>query len=63
MSNLEDVDRVYMACGFTDLRKSIDGPVLVVQNDLNLETFEKVLFVVCNRKQNRLKNLHFDENF
>lgn len=63
MLDLEDVDTVYMACGFTDLRKIIDGSVLVVQNDLNLDIFEKVIFEFCNRQQNRLKNLHFDEGF
>ncbi|MEF9992757.1 MAG: IS66 family insertion sequence element accessory protein TnpB [Terrisporobacter sp.] len=63
MLNLENVDKVYLACGITDLRKSIDGLVLIVQNQLNLDPFEKALFVFCNRQQNRLKILHFDEGF
>jgi len=31
MLNLELIGKVYLACGFTDLRKSIDGLVLEVQ--------------------------------
>lgn len=63
MLNLESIDKVYLACGFTDLRKSIDGLILEVQNGLKLDTFEKALFVFCNRQQNRIKILHFDEGF
>lgn len=63
MLNLNEVDKVYLACGVTDLRKSIDGLVIAVQNQLKLDPFEKALFVFCNRQQNRLKILHFDEGF
>ena len=63
MLNLQTVDKVYIARGYTDLRKSIDGLILEVQNELKLDPFEKALFVFCNRQQNRLKILHFDEGF
>lgn len=63
MLNLNDIDKVYLACGITDLRKSIDGLVVTVKNQLKLDPFEKALFVFCNRQQNRLKILHFDEGF
>lgn len=40
MFNLESIDKVYLAsCGFIDLRKSIDGFVLEVQNSLKLDPF------------------------
>ena len=45
MLNVADVDKVYLACGSTDLRKSIDGLTLLVQSQLNLDPFEKALFV------------------
>ena len=61
MLNLEEIDKVYLACGFTDLRKSIDGLVIEVQTQLKLDPFEKALFVFCNKQQNRIKILHFDE--
>ncbi len=63
MLNLSDVDTVYIACGVTDLRKSIDGLVLEVESHLKLDPFEKVLFAFCNKQANRIKILHFDEGF
>ena len=63
MFNLNKVNTIYLACGITDLRKSIDGLVVIVQTQLNLDPFEKALFVFCNRQMNRIKILHFDEGF
>lgn len=63
MLNLDTVDIVYIACGVTDLRKSIDGLILEVESNLKLDPFEKALFVFCNKQMNRLKILHFDEGF
>ncbi|BCZ47275.1 hypothetical protein psyc5s11_33420 [Clostridium gelidum] len=63
MFNLNKVNTVYLACGITDLRKSIDGLVVIVQTQLKLDPFEKALFVFCNRQMNKIKILHFDEGF
>ncbi|MDK0574925.1 IS66 family insertion sequence element accessory protein TnpB [Clostridium perfringens] len=52
-----------MACGVTDLRKSINGLTMIVENELKLDTFEKALFIFSNRQINRIKILHFDEGF
>lgn len=63
MLNLDKVEKVYLACGYTDLRKSIDGLVMIVKNQLKLDPFEKALFVFCNKQMDKLKILHFDEGF
>ena len=63
MLNIDSVETVYLACGVTDLRKSIDGLVSIVQNQLKLDPFDKALFVFCNKKMDKLKILHFDEGF
>lgn len=63
MLNIDKVEKVYLACGYTDLRKSIDGLALIVENQFKLDPFEKSLFVFCNRQMNKLKILHFDEGF
>lgn len=63
MLNIDKVDTVYLACGSTDLRKSVDGLTLIVQMDLNLNPFDKALFVFCNKQMDKLKMLHFDEGF
>lgn len=63
MLNIDKVQTVYLACGYTDLRKSIDGLVMIVQNQFKLDPFDKALFVFCNKQMDKLKILHFDEGF
>src|SRR5471030_2433072 len=63
MFNVDKINTVYLSCGITDLRKSIDGLVMIVETQLKLDPFEKVLFVFCNKQMNRVKILHFDEGF
>ena len=63
MLNIDKVNTIYLACGITDLRKSIDGLAMIVETELKLDPFEKALFVFCNKQMNRLKILHFDEGF
>ena len=63
MLNIDKVSTVYLACGITDFRKSIDGLAIIVKIQLNLDPFEKALFVFCNKQMNMLKILHFDEGF
>ncbi len=53
---------VYLALGATDLRKSIDGLSLIVQESFQLDPFSTHLFVFCNRKQDKLKILQWDHN-
>ena len=53
MLNINKVDKVYLACGVTDLRKSIDGLILAVETQLKLDPFEKALFAFCNRQMNK----------
>ena len=54
--------RVYLACGATDMRKSIDGLAALVQVSFRLDPFAPALFVFCNRQRNKLKILQWDHN-
>ena len=56
------VNRVYLACGSTDMRKSIDGLAVLVKEGFNLDPFEPALFVFCNRERNKLKILYWELN-
>ena len=54
--------RVYLACGSTDLRKSIDGLAVLVKEGFALDPFSACLFVFCNRKRDKLKILQWEHN-
>lgn len=61
MYNNQSINQVYLALGVTDLRKSIDGLSLIVQESFHLDPFSKSLFVFCNRKQDKIKILEWDQ--
>lgn len=56
------MDRVYLATGSTDLRKSIDGLAILVQQGFELDPFAPALFVFCNRRRDKLKILCWQHN-
>jgi transposase len=61
MLNLED-KRVYLACGGTDMRKSINGLMAIVEGGFQLDPFDGALFVFCNKNRDRLKILEWDRD-
>lgn len=54
--------RVFLACGSTDLRKSIDGLAALVTQVLEEDVFSDTLFVFCNRGRDKLKILRWETN-
>ena len=51
---------VYLACGPTDLRKSIDGLCAIVQDRFQMDVYGVSVFAFCNRVRNRIKILEWD---
>lgn len=60
MLSFPSASPVYLACGATDIRKSIDGLAAIVQEQFALDPFSSALFVFCNRRRDKLKILHWD---
>ncbi|MGR6837027.1 IS66 family insertion sequence element accessory protein TnpB [Syntrophomonas erecta] len=51
---------VYLCCGYTDMRKSINGLMTLVKESFSLDPFSEALFVFCNRNRDRIKILEWD---
>lgn len=54
--------QVFLMCGSTDCRKSINGLCDIVQTKFNLEPRDKIVFAFCNRARNRVKLLVWEDN-
>lgn len=55
-------DNVFLSCGATDLRKSIDGLAAIVQLQFQQDPFSSSWFVFCNHGRDRIKILRWDHN-
>ena len=62
LSDFTGADRVYIACGYTDLRRGIDGLAAMVQQQFNLDPFANSLFLFCGRRRDRIKALYWEGN-
>ena len=53
---------MYIACGYTDLRRGIDGLASIVQQQFQLDPFSNTLFLFCGRRRDRIKGLYWEGN-
>ena len=56
-------DHIYIATGYTDMRKGIDGLIAKVGYEMNLNPFqEKTLFLFCGKAANKIKGLVWEKD-
>ncbi len=51
---------VYIVCGYTDMRKSIDGLAAMVKLNFGMDPFSPSLFLFCGKRRDRLKALFWE---
>ena len=51
---------VYLCREVVDMRKSINGLSILVEEGLSLDPFGPALFVFCNRKRDKVKILYWE---
>ena len=52
------IKRFVVVCGYTDLRKGVQGLSQIIEGSYQLDPFEKdVLFLFCGRRSDRIKAL------
>lgn len=62
LTDFKGADHVYIACGYTDLRRGIDGLASIVQQQFQLDPFSNTLFLFCGRRRDRIKGLYWEGN-
>lgn len=48
---------IYLACGYTDMRKSLDGLAALVQESFGMDPFAPTLYLFCGKRRDRIKAL------
>lgn len=62
LKDFAGADRVYLASGYTGLRRGIDGLASIVQEQFRLDPFTNALFLFCGRRSDRIKALYWEGN-
>lgn len=58
LNNASGFEKIYIACGYSDLRRGIDGFANMIQQEFKLNPFNtRILFLFCGRKTDRIKGL------
>ena len=58
LNNTIGFRKIYIATGYTDLRRGIDGLASIVKFNFQLDPYEKdILFLFCGRRSDRIKGL------
>jgi len=58
--NFTELDKVYLVCGKTDLRKEIDGLATIIQDQFDLNPFSPALFLFCGTRKDRFKAIYWE---
>ncbi|PKM51709.1 MAG: IS66 family insertion sequence hypothetical protein [Firmicutes bacterium HGW-Firmicutes-7] len=54
---------IYLATGYTDLRRGIDGLSAIIRLQFHLDPYDKnTLFLLCGRRSDRIKALLWEDD-
>lgn len=54
------MEKIYIRCGYTDMRKQINGLVDIIQHNFKLDPYSNLLFLFCGRRADRTKAVHYE---
>jgi transposase len=60
LRDLTIAEDVYVVCGYTDMRKSIDGLAAMINLNFGMDPFAPSLFLFCGKRRDRLKALFWE---
>ena len=62
IGDVSHAEHIYFVCGYTDMRKAIDGLTAIVQQNFGLDVFSGSLFLFCGKRCDRIKALLWEED-
>ena len=57
LGDITVADEVYIVCGYTDMRRSIDGLCALVEGQLHMNPRRSALYLFCGKRCDRIKAL------
>lgn len=55
LADISGVDAIYIICGYTDMRKAIDGLVEIIKDQMKADPQSNAIYLFCGRRRDRIK--------
>ena len=55
LGNISMVSNIYIICGRTDMRKSIDGLCSIIKHHMDMEPSSQAIYLFCGKRCDRIK--------
>lgn len=62
LGDISKAEGIYIVCGYTDMRRSINGLASLVQSCLGMDPFSRKLFLFCGKQSDRMKALLWEDD-
>ena len=60
LGDISKAENIYIACGYTDMRKAIDGLAAIVKENFAMDPMANNLFLFCGKRRDRIKALYWE---
>ena len=62
LGDISKAENIYIACGYTDMRKAIDGLAAIVKENFAMDPMANNLFLFCGKRRDRIKALYWESD-
>ena len=60
LGDLSHVEKIYIRCGYTDMRKQLNGLLDIIQYNFKLDPYSNSLFLFYGKRADRIKAVHYE---
>ena len=57
LGDSSELEKSYIVCSYTDMRKFIDGLCAVIEDQLKIDPSSSAFFLFCGRRRDRIKEM------